>query len=672
MTRENQKAIFEFLSEQNDAFIAIDQDDDDGYIPFISMIWDIDNMPSTDIRYKSESMRDDIIRHTIHAPDWDLEELFINKLKLYEDESKFLRFVELSLAPKFCQYAKDSEFRMGAINPYLEGDGLTLQPKREVDSELDPYNYDSRTIYKIIDFDLIQHLPNGVELNTIPIHVNSPGSGAQYSNTVAVPEKLPALVLNHWDRWNDSGWLTIFYLFYCTDDGIENIGKIKIMESDSHNIMTVIPNSFFELNDSYCSLGQSDDFYYDLRDRFPDEYLNILYALRDAAFFPKIHEDFEKNSGFNNSLLRSSQAGRVLRLIRHKIEGRDIDNLYDFHYEYKPPYSRQPVDIHFGFKTPQNSTDRIFALIGENGVGKTQLMSQLPISIAEGKSQFFSPQIPLFSKIIAVSYSAFDEFKIPKKNVHFNYHHCGLRKEDGKPYTKRGLTMRFNKSCLRISYLERMQTWRRILSNFIENSILDLFILPWNRNMTEELYPGQFLSRKNGFVYHNDGFSEARQKMSSGQNILLYIITEIVANIRFDSLILYDEPETHLHPNAISRLVNAIYELVQDFESYCLIATHSPMVIRELSSKNVFVMERNERNLSVRRIGIESFGENISVLTDVVFGNGSITKQFSTIINELIESGKSYDEIVEEFDSGRPLSLNTRLHIQSLLNQNNA
>nr|WP_291123601.1 AAA family ATPase [Flavobacterium sp. UBA6046] len=145
-------------------------------------------------------------------------------------------------------------------------------------------------------------------------------------------------------------------------------------------------------------------------------------------------------------------------------------------------------------------------------------------------------------------------------------------------------------------------------------------------------------------------------------------MTQVVANLRLDSLILYDEPETHLHPNAIVELMNTIYELVDEFESYCLIATHSPLVIRELFSKNVYVMERNSNVPSARRIGLESFGENLGVLTDEVFGDRQMPKQYKIIIERLISQGKSFDEIIDllEFDEV-PLSLNARIFITNLI-----
>ena len=44
-------------------------------------------------------------------------------------------------------------------------------------------------------------------------------------------------------------------------------------------------------------------------------------------------------------------------------------------------------------------------------------------------------------------------------------------------------------------------------------------------------------------------------RLSSGERIMVYLWSQLVAYIRFDTLILFDEPETHLHPNAISELL---------------------------------------------------------------------------------------------------------------------
>ena len=104
------------------------------------------------------------------------------------------------------------------------------------------------------------------------------------------------------------------------------------------------------------------------------------------------------------------------------------------------------------------------------------------------------------------------------------------------------------------------------------------------------------------------------------------------------------------------------------WKSYCILATHSPLIIRELPSKNVFVIERQGNSASIRRIGIESFGENLATLTEEVFGNKSVSKQYKKIIDELVGEFNSFEEIVSLIESdGLPLSLNARLYIKSLL-----
>ena len=167
------------------------------------------------------------------------------------------------------------------------------------------------------------------------------------------------------------------------------------------------------------------------------------------------------------------------------------------------------------------------------------------------------------------------------------------------------------------------------------------------------------------------GFSKARESLSSGQSIVLYVVSEIVANIRLDSLLLFDEPETHLHPNAISQLMNGIAELINEFESYCVIATHSPIIIQEMFSRDVLVLSREESIPSVKKIGVESFGENLSVITEEVFGNRSIPKFYETTMKKLVRRYKTYDEVLEILkEDNLPLSLNVRLYLQVLVENN--
>ena len=159
-----------------------------------------------------------------------------------------------------------------------------------------------------------------------------------------------------------------------------------------------------------------------------------------------------------------------------------------------------------------------------------------------------------------------------------------------------------------------------------------------------------------------------KNKLSSGENIILLVICQILSEIRFDSLVLYDEPETHLHPNAINALLNTLFDLVKRFQSFCIIATHSPLIIQEIPSRNIFIIEREGDSVNQRKLERESFGENLTVITQDIFGARDIPKHFITSINELINTGKSFDEIMTIMESDNlPVTSNIRLYIKALM-----
>jgi hypothetical protein len=135
-------------------------------------------------------------------------------------------------------------------------------------------------------------------------------------------------------------------------------------------------------------------------------------------------------------------------------------------------------------------------------------------------------------------------------------------------------------------------------------------------------------------------------------------------------LILYDEPETHLHPNAISNLIATIFGIVNRFESFCIIATHSPIIIQELPSKCIYILDRENEFLKIRRLEKESFGENLTVITEEIFGAIEVPKNYQTILKDLVDSGKTYEQVIDLLrNENLPVTLNTRLFIKGLMTQ---
>lgn len=617
----------------------------DGILDFLSKIWDLRIMPSTDGRYNDAY--GDIYQHMVNNDDWDYEYLFITRLEILENDDIFQRFLQTVLNPDI-RKTEDSIMKFYLlINPYLE--------KENYGFFIVDYTSEELPVYEIKDKRDIDKLPIGIKQNNIPFFVVlNPDGRSNRSSSHKTPKEFPSFVLALNDGWNDYGLNSEFNLFYYPNaNGLVNIGEVKIINLEN-NITEIIEEKFTILNEKFCSLGQEFSYYDNLKSKLGKNFESILWALKDAAFYPEIQDKFEQESAFINSLIRYDVPEQLLREAKYKIYDYDLSNLYSFKYTFTPKFSDTSIDIDFNFNNNGNFPDRIYAIIGKNGTGKTQLMTSLPIDISKKEDVNFTPKTPMFSKVIAVSYSAFDTFEIPKKTATFNYLYCGLKDENGERMTDRALLLRFHNTWKKIKKQERMSQWVKILSNFLDKEMIDEFIILKN----------------NEFEVSLDGFTKTRKMLSSGQSILLYIITEIVANIRYDAIILYDEPETHLHPNAITQLMNTIYELVNEFQSYCIIATHSPLIIRELLSKNVFVMERESNYPSLRKIGIETFGENLTVLTEEVFGNRSIPKQYKLILERLVNNGLSYDEIINELESDNvPLSLNARMYLKTIADE---
>ena len=455
------------------------------------------------------------------------------------------------------------------------------------------------------------------------------------------------LVQNNWD---DYGHKTLFTMWYNRGENDRyKIGPIKIISKDSArydpNGYVILDPVFTKLDSEYCSLGQETSYYQNVSKYFGDESVNLLESLNDVAIHSGILDNFEDESSFTSSLIRFSEAEKALKRGLNIIRNEEYAENFDFEFSCHIGESDSEHVANFSFRNNSDLPERIMAIVGGNGVGKTQYLSQLALAISgENMNGRFTPSRPLFNKIIAVSYSAFDKFKRPKKGKSFSYKYCGLKDDNGFINAKKLETI-YKSSCDRLEKKNRVFIWHTVLSNIIDENILN--------GIHEELFVDK--------VYSNVA-KNSKGILSSGQNILMYVVTEILANIREDSLILFDEPEMHLHPNAISKLIIMMNQILDKFDSYAVLATHSPIILQEIPSKNVMVFERFGNTPNVRNLSIESFGENLSTITKDVFETVNTTQNYKFILKNLSDK-KTFDEVSEIFDNR--LSLNAEIYLKS-------
>ncbi|MDR3653204.1 MAG: AAA family ATPase [Paludibacter sp.] len=604
----------------------------DGIVSFLGKIWDLRSMPSEDSRYKDAE--GDAYQHLVNNDDWTIEDTFLNRFRLLDGEEKFfIAFIELVVSPEVRIDKDDIELYVVSLNSILSYATLKLV--------VTDY-FENLPVYKIKEgLDAIS-LPANIIENSIPFYTENYKGKKEY----------PCFHLSY-KIWDDYGIKSKFFLSFCEKgNAYDYIGDLKIIKKDESETIKVLPDSFHVLSKDFCSLGQTNSYYNKIKILFGDKYQSIFLALRDSALFPKIAEEFENDGKFINSLIRLNTAEKTFRTIRFELAGIDFNERFRFNYSINLPYASNNINLSFHFEENQIwNTNRVYALIGKNGSGKTTFLSSLANELSLPESRNISPHKPLFAKIFTISYSFFDHFKVPEPNLAYNYSYCGLKKSDGVWLTEIELKQRFFESLKVIKERGHNLDWYKTLKSFLSEDLLSIVF-----NEEQE--------------FNANNFNKFYSQLSSGQNILLFVLTEVIAQIRFNSLILFDEPETHLHPNAISQLMNTIFKLTEKFESFCIIGTHSPLVVQEIPSRNVIIIERTEDTAQVRHLELESFGENLTVITEEVFGRRDINKYHSTLLKDMISDGKSYEDIISHIETDEvPISLNLRLFIKALIQQ---
>ena len=223
------------------------------------------------------------------------------------------------------------------------------------------------------------------------------------------------------DSWNDYGYYTTFHLNYwigSTHKAFPTDFDVKILDRDK-NIAT-LPAQFQQLDDSYCSLGQQIEYYQALFSLDDSVYQDILTGLNDVVFNQRIAGEFEQEEGFQKSLLRFSEAEKAYKeggLVIRKQATEKERKAFKFDFECKVRGAEDFHRVDFDFSHDRTGLFRISAIIGRNGTGKTQFLANFANAMSGWKREegHFSPERPAFSKVVAISYSVFDEFERPSE-----------------------------------------------------------------------------------------------------------------------------------------------------------------------------------------------------------------------------------------------------------------
>lgn len=112
----------------------------------------------------------------------------------------------------------------------------------------------------------------------------------------------------------------------------------------------------------------------------------------------------------------------------------------------------------------------------------------------------------------------------------------------------------------------------------IQNKFKNVF------NKINEIVPGEFSSTEDGYFYVKDGTELSVKNLATGSK-MFFIIKKLLFDGLIDSntMLILDEPESHLHPEWINKFAEILVYLAKDVNVKILITTHSPNLMLALS-----------------------------------------------------------------------------------------
>lgn len=473
--------------------------------------------------------------------------------------------------------------------------------------------------------------------------------------------KIPCIVLTS-TTWNDYGYRTQFNakLFHSYTSSLDEhrnrssveLGKIKVMHSEivPDDRQVHLPREFDYLPQDYASIGESLTYYELLAEYGIDRAGEILHCLRDVATNREYRNSFERHPAYVMSLMRSKGANLSLDQAQNILSNNPIEIKHEITgvIFYDPNIGR----LEFPFSNHSSYPGRIQAIIGHNGSGKTSLLSNLAMAATVDESHrqsdsfikkhgSFGGKGANFSAVMAISFSSFDSFPTPalRGGAHdelafLDYYYCGLR----KPNSAGRLGTLLMSANIRHSQLRRLMDSITIRQNHTLNEALKMVSMERSMDLigvknVDDL--DRILNKRNAF-----------RELSSGHQIVISTLIHLCASLQVGSLVLFDEPETHLHPPLLTALLQALQFILRERSSVAVIATHSPIVLQELPSKHVLTLVPGEFSILPRVPTIETFGNSLDTLSKMVFHLDELDPSYSRHMRAMMADG-SADMIID-------------------------
>lgn len=394
-----------------------------------------------------------------------------------------------------------------------------------------------------------------------------------------------------------------------------------------------------------------------------------LVALGEFSTQSQTLRDAPNTAVFQFSLTRTAEAffayknaGPILRGLGHEEIGRMSPTIA---VSFKLPAFENEHQLRFNFEHGGFLPKRMAVIIGKNGVGKSQALGTIAKRALKGGG-LIDPETKeraQFNRMLAFAptQEALSVFPSPsRRRQYVRYTRYALARSSTNRRVG-GLidailsVARSNKA---IKDASRWQIFHKAIEAL--GDARSIFI--WTRDggviPLRSLNQGgeqELLQRFASINTRRDPVrfvSGSALRLSSGEISFLKFAAYVSLEIDNSSLLLFDEPETHLHPNFIARFVSILDSLLAQTGSAAIIATHSAYFLREVFREQISILRTDaDRRIEVLRPRLATFGADVGEISYFVFGEDDPSYLAQELERNIRSSGMTWDEILERYSS---------------------
>jgi predicted ATPase len=411
----------------------------------------------------------------------------------------------------------------------------------------------------------------------------------------------------------------------------------------------------------------------------------ILSQLNDLALIKQTEKNLpwlEKaysSKQFNDSFIRNSEMFFAFNNAGHILNGLEEERLDTISERLELSFKLDGFEnshfLNFNFDLKSIIPKRICVVIGKNGVGKSQSLSKLVSAALIGDTEIFrdeQKQRPMISRILAMSTPGETAHTFPtiRKGTKHKILYRRLRLSRGSTGTSAvgiaDLLTQLSRTRESIAGKTRWDLFMNSIDKVFQiNDIaiplkkIDLFDSDENTEIEEVTFNfpdinaaslDDFVDGNESRILHlrprldlkKDPLILANGKahpMSSGQISFFRFALQACLYIENGTLVLIDEPETHLHPNLISDFVEILDEILLLTGSIAIIATHSAYFVREVPRSQVNVLNdkivNKQKFISCEQPRLKTFGADIGAISHFVFGDNFRNALLDKVIEKL-------------------------------------